>query len=341
MHLRIRALLSVSFLVVVCAGFAESAQLKVVTTLTSYASIARHVGGDRVQVASISRHFVKPKPSLALMLRDADLFVTTGLDLEIWAPTLVDKSGNRRIRDGQPGFVAASEGVRMLDVPASATRSAGDIHVYGNPHIHTSPINAKVIAANIARGLTRVDPAGATAYEKNLVTFRRRIDVALYGERLVELLGAETLDALAKKGTLIEFLKDQTYEDRPLIEELGGWLGRATDLRGKKLIAYHKNWSYFAELFGLEIVDYVEVKPGIPPSARHVHRLIDEIEQQGIGVLLSATYFDAGKPRVIAERTGCKVVRVPLGSGGDEAPDYLRLIDLWLDGLAAGFGDGD
>ena len=132
------------------------AAVRVVTTLPAYAAIAQFVGGDRVEAQAISRgdedsHFVKPKPSFALMLKEADLFVTTGLDLELWAPTLVDKSGNRSIRDGQPGFVSASQGVPMLEVPDSASREAGDVHLYGNPHIHSSPLNAKIIAALLER----------------------------------------------------------------------------------------------------------------------------------------------------------------------------------------------
>src|SRR5512147_262753 len=110
-------------------GAAWAAPVKVVTTLPAYASIAQFVGGDRVQAQSISRgdedaHFVKPKPSYALMLKQADLFVTTGLDLELWAPVLVDKSGNRRIRDGQPGYVNASQGVPLVDVPKNPSREA-------------------------------------------------------------------------------------------------------------------------------------------------------------------------------------------------------------------------
>src|SRR5829696_114411 len=167
-----------AMLVVGITAGAWAVPVKIVTTLPAYASIAQSVGGDRVQAQSISRgdedaHFVKPKPSYALMLKKAGLFVTTGLDLELWAPVLVDKSGNPRIRDGQPGYVNASQGVPLLDVPSNPSRSAGDIHIYGNPHIHTSPLNAKIIAGNIAAGLKRVDPQGTAVYDKNLAEFRR------------------------------------------------------------------------------------------------------------------------------------------------------------------------
>jgi ABC-type Zn uptake system ZnuABC Zn-binding protein ZnuA len=180
---------------VVLAAAPLGAQVQVVTTLSAYASIANAVGGERVEAVAISRgdedaHFVKPKPSFALMLKQADLFVTTGLDLELWAPTVVDKSGNKKIRDGQPGFVSASQGVPMSDVPESVSREGGDVHIFGNPHIHTSPLNAKIIAANIVAGLKRVDPDGASAYDVNLAAFNRRLEEKLYGKDLVEMLGA-------------------------------------------------------------------------------------------------------------------------------------------------------
>lgn len=319
---------------------ALAATVRVVTTVPSYASIAELVGGERVEATSISladedAHFVKPKPSFALSLQQADLFVTTGLDLELWAPVLVDKSGNKQIRPGAPGYVSASEGVPLGDVPQSVDRSAGDVHIYGNPHIFTSPLNAKIIAANIARGLKRVDPEGAADYDAGLARFQRRIDEALYGRELVDVLGAETLDPLARNGQLMSFLESQEYQGKKLADLLGGWLGKARGLRGEKIIAYHKNWIYFVELFGLEVVDYVEPKPGIPPSARHVLDLLGEVRDKGVGVLLAASYFGEQKIRTIAERLDCRAVIVPLGPGGEGPKDYFALVDLWIDDLVA------
>src|SRR5215203_5364765 len=194
-----------AMLVIGSTAGAWAIPVKIVTTLPAYASIAQSVGGDRVQAQSISRgdedaHFVKPKPSYALMLKNADLFVTTGLDLELWAPVLVDKSGNRKIRDGQPGYVNASQGVPLVDVPKNPSRAAGDLHIYGNPHIHTSPLNAKLIARNIAAGLKRIDSQGAAVYDKNLAEFNTRLDRALYGDQLPQILGSQMLDNLARQG---------------------------------------------------------------------------------------------------------------------------------------------
>jgi ABC-type Zn uptake system ZnuABC Zn-binding protein ZnuA len=311
--------------------------VQVVTTLPVFASIAKEVGGDRVTVRAISEpredaHFVKPKPSFALMLRDADVFVTTGLDLELWAPVLVDKSGNRSIRDGQPGFVSASQNVPLLDVPSSTSREGGDVHAFGNPHLHTSPLNIKIIATNIAAGLERVDPAGADQYRRRLADFQHRVDVAVYGEELVTLLGAEVLDPLARNGQLIDFLGSKQLEGRPLIQRLGGWLGRALPLRGQKIVAYHKNWVYLVDLLGLDVVGYVEPKPGIPPSARHVKELIETMQDDKVPLVLSADYFDSRKPSQIAERTGAKVVIASLQTGG-AITDYFALVDAWVGAL--------
>jgi zinc/manganese transport system substrate-binding protein len=318
------------------------AAVRVVTTLPAYAAIAQSVGGDRVEAQAISRadedsHFVKPKPSFALMLKQADLFVTTGLDLELWAPTLVDKSGNRSIRDGEPGFVSASHGVPLLDVPASASRETGDVHIYGNPHIHTSPLNAKIIAANIAAGLTRVDPDGEAAYAANLAEFERRINVSLYGAELVDLLGADVLDPLARQGKLFAFLESSEYEGAALIQRLGGWLERAHAFGNREIVAYHNNWIYFTELFALEVADFVERKPGIPPSARHVHELLGKIEERRIPVILGASYFSRSQIETIADRSGCTAVIVDLGPSEVTNDAYLQLVDTWISELETAF----
>ena len=143
-----------------------AAQVKVVTSLTTYGSIAREIVGDRGTVASIAQgdedpHFVQPKPSFVALLRDADLFVTTGLDLELWVPTLLDRAGNRKIMEGGPGYVAAYTGIALLEVPVSLSRAGGDIHAEGNPHIHTDPVNGIIIGRNILAGLLKVDAANA------------------------------------------------------------------------------------------------------------------------------------------------------------------------------------
>jgi len=317
---------------------ASEATVRVVTTVQDYAAIVRDIGKDRVEVEAIvvgnaDAHFIKPKPSYAIMLRDADLFVSTGLDLELWAPVLVNKAGNRKIIDGAEGYVSASHGVELLEKPASMDRSAGDVHIYGNPHITTSPLNITVVARNIATGLCKVDPEGCDAYKINLDDFNDRVARRLYGDRLLEILGVEVLDPLARSGRLVPFL-----EEHGLLGELGGWLGDAMPFRGQKLVCYHKNWIYFTTLFGLSVVDFVEPKPGIPPTARHVAELVKRIEDENIRVLLTANYFERRKPELIAERTGIIPVVVPMSVGGEVGVEsYFDLVDLWVGRLRDAF----
>lgn len=325
-------------LLAVAAPCAGQAAINVVTTTQDYAAIARELGGDRIVATGIvpgnsDPHHIKPKPSYALMLRDADMVVTTGLDLELWLPVLINKSGNRRIVEGAPGFVAAAQGIELLERPVSLSRTEGDVHVYGNPHIHTSPLNAKIIARNITIGLCKVDPGGCATYEANLAAFNDRLSRRLYGDILVDTLGASTLDGLAGSGRLVPFLDQQKLTDK-----LGGWLGAALPVYGGKIITYHKNWPYLAALLGLQIVDYVEPKPGLPPAARHVADLIELITREKIPVLLAANYFEQSKPQAIADRTGITAVTVPLSVGGEPGIDtYEQLVDTWVSRLVAGF----
>ena len=154
--------------------------VKIVTTTTDMKSIAELVGGNKVSVSSIATgyqnpHFVDPKPSYIINLTKADLFVTVGLDLETgWSPQLLSSSRNTKIQKGAAGYVDASEGVNLLQVPGAANRAEGDIHIFGNPHYWLDPINGKTIARNIVNGLERVDPANKSFYETNLQNFNTK-----------------------------------------------------------------------------------------------------------------------------------------------------------------------
>ena len=320
---------------------APGRRLRVVTTLPDYADFVTRIGGDRVTVQAIVRgdqdaHFIRPKPSFVAAVREADLLVATGLDLELWLPTVVDKSGNRRVRSGEPGYVAAAQGMPLLEKPEVMSRAEGGVHIHGNPHVTNSPVQMKVAVRNIAAGLARNDPGGAELYRRNAKALADEFDKRLFGDELVKMFGGPTLCKLAADGKLVPFLKGHKYKGEPLIGRLGGWCGRMLPLHGTRAVTYHKNWVYFMRLFGMEEAGTVEPKPGIPPVPRHVTGLIRQMKEQKIGIILAANYFDEQKVKTVAARTGARAVIVPLYVGGAEGVgDYFSLVDHWVDRILA------
>ncbi len=275
--------------------------IKVVTTTTDTKSIAEIVGGNKVSVSSIATgyqnpHFVDPKPSYIINLTKADLFVTVGLDLETgWSPQLLSSSRNTKIQKGAAGYVDASEGVNLLQVPTAANRAEGDIHIFGNPHYWLDPLNGKIIARNIANGLERVDPSNKSFYEANLVTFINKIDV-----------------------------------------KLKEWQGKMAAYKGSKIIAYHNEWVYFETRFGLQVVDFMEPKPGIPPTPSQLVKVINEVKANKIKVIVSSPYFTTSSSDVVAKQTGVKELTLATSVGGfDTIKDYFGLFDYNIDQLTA------
>jgi ABC-type Zn uptake system ZnuABC Zn-binding protein ZnuA len=317
----------------------DNHRLNVVTTLPDYRFFVETIAGDRVSAEAIVRgdqdaHFIRPKPSFVNMVRNADVLVSTGLDLELWLPTVVNKSGNTRVRSGESGYVAASQGMTLLEKPKVLSRAEGGVHIYGNPHVMCSPLNAKVAVRNIAMGLMKNDPEGREIYETNRDKLLDDIDKHLFGEELVELLGGETLSKMAMNDTLIPFLTNRELRGKPLIDHLGGWMKEMLPLRGKQIVTYHKNWIYFIQLFGLEEAGTVEPKPGIPPAPKHVTELVDHMRAHNVPIILAASYFDEHKIRTVANRVGAEAVIVPMYVGGrEEIQDYFQLVDYWVDGL--------
>jgi ABC-type Zn uptake system ZnuABC Zn-binding protein ZnuA len=294
-------------------------------------------------VVSIARgdenpHFVQPRPSYVLELKRADLFVTTGLDLELWVPALLDKAANPRVREGGPGHVTAYTGIDLLDVPANVSRTGGDIHIFGNPHIWTDPANGVIIGGNILAAVKRYDPAHAAEYDRRFAAWRERVLRAYVGDEIVTLLGPDAVFDLARQNRLWSFLQGQTYQGRPLLDRLGGWLQAGLPFRGKPLVCYHKEWDYFSRAFGVPCVEYIEPKPGIPPTPRHVNDVITLMRERGIKVLFSTNYYDYNQVRTVAARTNAAAVSVPSTTGGaEETATYVDLVTLWVRELARAF----
>lgn len=315
--------------------------VRVVATLPVYASIVRAIGGSAVQVSSIAdpredAHFVRPKPSFAADIRRADMFITTGLDLELWVPPLLDRAANANVSEGGRGYVTTYTGVKLLEVPVNADRSAGDIHIYGNPHVYTDPLNTIQIARNITAGLKKVSPERSAQWDSGLAAFTDRLYRRMYGDRLVDIVTGEGLANLSRQGNLISFLSSTPYEGTPLIQMLGGWMKQAEPLRDSEVICDHRNWAYFTDRFGMECVEYLEPKPGIPPTPGHVAKLIDIMKSRNIHVIVAATYFGRDKVQTVAQRSNARAVLIPFQTGdGPGLETYLDLVDRWINDLTA------
>lgn len=267
--------------------------IRIVTTTQDLKSIAELIGGDKVEVFSIATgyqnpHFVDPKPSFIIKLSNADIFVTVGLDLETgWAPQLVTSSRNPKIQKGSQGYVDASTGVSLMQIPSSLNRGEGDIHLFGNPHYWLDPLNGKQIARNICNGLVKISPVNKNFFESNLKLFNEKIDL-----KIIE------------------------------------WTKAMAKYKGTKIIAYHNEWCYFENRFGFQIIDFLEPKPGIPPSPSQLVKIIGEIKNYQIKVIISSPYFTTSSSDVVAKQTGAKVLTLATSSSAFESiKNYYDLFD--------------
>ncbi|MGZ8811598.1 MAG: metal ABC transporter substrate-binding protein [Thermoanaerobaculia bacterium] len=289
-----RILTLIAVLTIATNAFAAD-KLRVVTTIQDLASLTREVGGDKVDAVSIARgyqdpHFVEPKPSFLLLLRNADLLEVVGLELEIgWLPPLLDQSRNPNIRPGTKGYLDLSHGVEILDRPTGAVnRSMGDVHPMGNPHYWLDPANAVRMAIQIERKLEELRPQDASYFQQRLNAFKLRIN-----------------DANKR------------------------WMTMMAPYRGAKIVTYHNSWPNFARHFGLDVVDYVEPKPGVPPSPSHTFQLINLMKAQKVRAIVMEPYFDVKTPQSIAERTGAQLVILypSVGGGKSGTEDYFQLFE--------------
>ncbi|HEY4769789.1 MAG TPA: metal ABC transporter substrate-binding protein [Myxococcales bacterium] len=278
------------------------AVLHVVSSIPTLGSLAKEVGGARIEVESLGKgyqdpHFVEPKPSLMLVLNRADLLLHVGLELEIgWLPPLVLGSRNPKIQPGELGNLDCSRSIPVLDVPTTKLdRSMGDIHPQGNPHYWLPPANAKIIAREIAERLQQLDPDGRAEYARNLAAFNQRVDA-------------------------------KTRE----------WAPMTVRLKGVKVATYHKSWSYVSQWLGLQEVGYVEPKPGIPPDPQHLARLIAVMKQEGAKLLMMENFYNKSVATLVAEKAGAKLLTLPTDVGATpEIKDWFSLVETLLKALSS------
>ena len=273
---------------------AEAKKLNVITATTDMAALVQEVGGDHINVESLAKgyqdpHFVEPKPSFLLKLRQADLLIVVGLQLEIgWLPPLITQSGNPRIQVSAPGYLDASQFAEILEIPTGVvTRAMGDVHPLGNPHYWLDPNNGRRIARGFAQKLGELDPADNSYFQQRFQDFDKRLTAA---------------------------------EQK--------WGSEMAPYRGRKLVTYHNSFPNFAKHFHLEVIGYVEPRPGIPPTPSHTIELIGLMKRENCKLVLVEPYFDLKTPNSIGAATGGKVVvYLPSVGGEKQVTTYFELFD--------------
>jgi len=270
------------------------AQLRVVTTTEDLASLTREVGGDRVEVTALARgyqdpHFVEPKPSFLLALSRADLLVAVGRDLEIgWLPTLIRSSRNGDVQPGSSGYLDASLTVRILEIPTG----------------------------QITRAMGDVHPQGNPHYW---------LDPA--NGRLMAQAIRDRLSQLSPDDATLFAARYDAFDQRLTAAETR-WDATMAPYQGAKVATYHRSWPNLMERWGLDVMGYVEPKPGIPPSPSHTVQLITDMKAQGVKLIIVEPYFDKRTPEAIAAQVGGTVIELaPSVGGADEATDYIALFD--------------
>ena len=278
-----------------------SAQLKVVTSTTDLYDIARSVGGSLVTATHIGQgyedpHFVQPKPSFILRLREADVWAYVGLDLEIgWMPLLLDGARNQKINAGAPGHINVSTVIPVLDANRAVDRSQGDVHPLGNPHYWLDPANARKIGALFRDRFSQLDPKNTATYASNLAAWEAKLSAA-----------------------------EQA------------WQSDLASLKGKPVVAWHTSWRYFAAYTGLSIVGFMEPKPGVPPSPSHLTSLVATMKQSGAKVIIMEPFYDRKTADKIARETGATVLVVPPSVGGAKGlDDYIAVMKNAVSSVAA------
>lgn len=280
---------------------AAHAALKAFACEPEWAALLKELAGDRVSVTIATTalqdpHAIQARPSLIAGVRQADLVVCTGADLEAgWLPLLLERANNARVQPGQAGYFETAGFVAMRDIPANIDRSAGDVHPLGNPHIQTDPRNIERVAKPLAERLIQLDSANRADYQRRLADFSQRWQQAL------------------KR-----------------------WELQAAPLKGVAIVSQHKSWVYLLNWLGMREQATLEPKPGIPPSAAHLGTVLRNLKQQPARMILRAAYQDDRSARWLAERSRLPVVTLPYTVGSEvDAPTLFALYDQTLSKLLA------
>ncbi len=320
--------------------------VRVCATIPDLGDLAKQVGGDVVRVTVFTKgpqdpHFLDARPSFIRALSRADVFLLAGMDLEIgWAPALLRSARNAGVQAGAPGYLDASVGVKPLFPDGRRLdRSMGDVHPMGNPHYLLDPLNGLHVARRIATKLEALHPAERDRLERRFSEFRGRLIVALLGAELVESYSVGDLKKLLTiyahpSGGMAKLLEVLEAEKKTTL--LGGWVKLMRPHAGAAVVADHNLWPYFAGRFGVDVVDFLEPKPGISPTTRHLAGLVKTMRARKIEVILAAPYFDSRHAEFVSRHTGAVVAPMAHQVGARKgADDYIAMIDYNVRTLAA------
>jgi zinc/manganese transport system substrate-binding protein len=269
-----------------------------------WAALTQELGGPLVDVSSATTaqqdpHQIQARPSLIARVRNADLLVCTGAELEVgWLPVLLQQSGNAKVQPGQPGNFAAADFVRKLEIPTSLDRAQGDVHAAGNPHIQTDPRNIAVVATQLTRRLQQVDAAHAADYAQRGAAFQQKWQQAL-----------------------------------------ARWNAQAAPLRGLPVVSQHKAYVYLYDWLGLKEVAVLEPKPGVEPSAAHLQTVLETLKATPARLVVYSAYQDPRPSEWLSRNGGIPAVKLPFTVGGTEgAKDLFGLFDDTVARLLAAAG---
>ena len=269
------------------------AALRVFACEPEWAALAQELGGNLVDASSATTalqdpHQIQAKPSLIARMRNADLVVCTGAELEIgWLPPLLQQSGNAKVQAGQPGNFVAADRVRKLEIPGQVDRSQGDVHAAGNPHIQTDPRNIAAVATALGERLQQLDPANAAQYAKRHADFAQRWQQAM-----------------------------------------SRWNVQAAPLKGVAVASQHKGFAYLYDWLGLKEVAVLEPKPGVEPTVSNLQTVLAALKAQPARIVIHAAYQDPRSSEWLSKNAGIPVVNLPFTVGGSAgAKDLFGLFD--------------
>lgn len=258
-----------------------------------WASLAKEIGGDRVEAFSATTaqqdpHHVRAKPSLIAAMRKADMVICSGASLEVgWLPILIQKAGNEKTQPGNVGYLQVAEIVPVLDKPASIDRSLGDIHPEGNPHLQLNPHNIALAAKEVTNRLKQLDVADASAFDANYVAFAAKWDAAM-----------------------------------------ARWEKEAAPLRGTKLVVHHKSFTYLLDWLGMQEAGSLEPKPGVPPTTAHLEELLQGLKANPAQAIIHTPYEPEEASLWLSEKTGTPVLILPYTIGGNaQVTNLFTLFD--------------